>query len=587
MSEVIGKRIPIKKFGREWKACCPFHNEKTPSFTINDEKGFYHCFGCAAHGDAIEFIRKFEHLSYAEAIEMLARDAGIPLPELSPQKERKIAEYKVQQDVVEAACEWFEKQLYSASHIDAMAYLEQRGLHAQTIHQFRLGYAPDQRHALHDYLKSKGFDLKQQTDAGLVSTSDDGRVYDRFRGRIIFPIRNGSGKAIAFGGRILDNNKKNIAKYLNSPETDLFKKGDVLYNLDLAKRPAREKNMVVVMEGYMDVVSTAQSGVDYAVATLGTAVTDEHLRKLWQLTKEPILCLDGDAAGARAMMRAAEIALPLITPGHSLRFAVLPAGEDPDSYISKHGKDSFEKLLSHSKRLSQVLWEMLAPQYKLNLAEGRAGLEAAYKKLANQIQDATVKQHFMNYFKKQLWETTNSKKPATKLRSQKVEQVVAQHHSAGLEMLTSRMLKTLILFPKLLLRASVEEFVSHVTIATPQLNRLRNAILELAHEGDMPDAKNFRLQLINHLEEEWYIEFIGSALKLPYAQVLSENDATVLWNETVSAYHIAHMQHELDMLQEQEGDMNEATLQRLVELQQAIRDAQHARTFAPMQSEGN
>jgi len=585
MSEVIGKRIPVKKFGREWKACCPFHNEKTPSFTINDEKGFYHCFGCGAHGDAIEFIRKYERLTYPESIETLARDAGIPLPEVSPDTMRRIEAYKVQHDVVEAACLWFEKQLHSIRHADALSYAEKRGLKAETIRQFRLGYAPDERTALHQHLNENNYSLQQQVEAGLVSTSEDGKIYDRFRGRLIFPIRNPSGKVIAFGGRLLANSNKNLAKYLNSPETDLFKKGEVLYNLDLAKKTARDKNTVVVMEGYMDVVSTAQSGVDYAVATLGTAVTPEHLRLLWQLTKEPIFCLDGDAAGARAMLRAAEIALPLITPGHSLRFAVLPKGEDPDTYIGKHGKESFEKLLAHSKRLSQVLWETLSPQYKLSLAEGRAGLEGAFTKLANQITDATVRQHYIGFFKKQLWDATSNKKPQTRLRSTNVEQTSVQHHSTALEMLAQRMLKTLVVFPSLLKRAQVEEFVSHVAITTPRLHALRNAILAVSHDEEITETEQFHARIVDKMQESWCIEFIAEALKLPYSTSLSANDAVVLWNETVSAYQIAHMQNELAALRDQEGGVDEEGLKRLRELQLAIESAQTARTFAPLQSD--
>jgi len=583
MSEVVGKRIALKKMGREWKACCPFHNEKSPSFTVNDDKGFYHCFGCGAHGDAIEFIRKHERLSYPEAIETLARDAGIPLPEVSPETIRRIEAYKVQQDVVEVACVWFEKQLHSARHVDALAYVEKRGLRPETVRQFRLGYAPDERTALHQYLLEAGHSLQQQMEAGLVSKTEDGKIYDRFRGRLMFPIRNGAGKVIAFGGRLLNNNNKNVAKYLNSPETDLFKKGEVLFNLDLAKKSARDKNTVVVMEGYMDVVSTAQAGIDYAVASLGTAVTPEHLRVLWQLSKEPIFCLDGDTAGQRAMLRAAEIALPLITPGHSLRFAVLPKGEDPDTYIQKHGKESFEKLLQHSKRLSQVLWETLAPQYKLSLAEGRAGLEGAFKKLANNITDATVKQHFISYFKKQLWDATSSKKPQAKTRSSRVEQAASQPQTAALEMLTSRMLKTLVIFPSLLERAAVDEFVSHIAIQTRDLARLRDAILAVAHADGASDAEQFRSSIISEIKETWCIEFVASALKLPYSSSLTAADASVLWNETVSAYQIAHMQSELDQLSEQVGGVDEEGLKRLRELQNAIESAQSARTFAPLQ----
>jgi DNA primase len=581
MSEVIGKRLAIKKFGREYKAVCPFHNEKSPSFTVNDEKGFYHCFGCGAHGDAIEFVRRYDKVSYAEAIESLARDGGIPLPEFSPEMARKAEAHKLQHDVVEAACLWFEKQLHSASHVDALSYLEKRGLKPETVRQFRLGYAPDEKTALHQHLTKSGYSLQQQKDAGLVASSDSGQLYDRFRGRVIFPIRNPQGKVIAFGGRILDNNK-NIAKYLNSPETELFKKGDVLYNLDLAKRAAADAGLVVVMEGYMDVVSTTQSGVGYAVATLGTAVTPEHLRLLWRMSKEPVLCLDGDVAGKRAMMRAAEIALPLITPGFSLRFAVLPKGEDPDTYIQKHGKESFEKLLGHSKRLSQVLWETMAPQYKLNLAEGRAALEGAMKKLAEKIADPMVKQHFISYFKKQLWETASQKKPAARTRSTKVEQMAVQHYSTQLESLIKQMLKTIISFPSLLQRAQVEEFISHMDIRDHRTDSLRTALVSLAHQH-FESNEAFHGSIMAALPEEWFAKFMAESLKLPYRQSLSDNDALVLWNETMTSYQIVHMQQELEQIQYQSGAaLDEAAYQRLVELQNAIKTAQTTRTFAPM-----
>ncbi|NBO19957.1 MAG: DNA primase, partial [Proteobacteria bacterium] len=312
MSEVIGRRLPLKKHGREYQGLCPFHNEKSPSFTVNDDKGFFHCFGCGAHGDAIEFVRRFDRLSYPEAVEQLARDAGLPLPTPSEAEARKAEAEKTLYDVMEAACQWFEKQLQATGGSVAMDYVRTRGLKPETLRTYRVGYAPEDRSALHAYLTKAGYAKSLQQSAGLIVVPEDGPAYDRFRGRLMFPIRNPSGKVIAFGGRLLGTStNKALPKYLNSPETPIFKKGDVLFNLDLAKRPARENNMAVVMEGYMDVVSSAQGGVPYAVATLGTAVTPEHLRLLWQIAKEPVLCLDGDAAGMRAMMRAAEVALPL------------------------------------------------------------------------------------------------------------------------------------------------------------------------------------------------------------------------------------------------------------------------------------
>ncbi|MGE0753901.1 MAG: DNA primase [Alphaproteobacteria bacterium] len=376
MSDVVGRRIPLKQFGREYKACCPFHQEKTPSFTVNNEKGFFHCFGCGVHGDAIEFVRRYERLTYPEAIEKLAAEGGLALPERSPLEEKKARAEKTLFDVLEAACAWYEQQLSSSGGTVARDYLEKRGLRPETIRTFRIGYAPNEPRLLYNHLKQAGFNDQLQAEAGLISMRDESSVYDRFRGRVIFPIRSGRGKVIAFGGRLLQaGSNPNLPKYLNSPETPLFKKREMLFNLDLAKTPAREHNMLVVMEGYTDVVAAYQAGIHYSVATLGTAVTSDHLHLLWQLAKEPVICLDGDEAGKRAMRKTVELCMPLLAPGKSLRFAVLPAGEDPDSYISKNGKQGFERILAGSGRLSQTIWETYKAGFDLTLPEGRAALE--------------------------------------------------------------------------------------------------------------------------------------------------------------------------------------------------------------------
>jgi len=595
LSELIGKRIAIKKHGREYHALCPFHNEKSPSFTINDEKNFFHCFGCGAHGDAIEFIKRYERLTYPETIERLARDAGIALPEPSREERQKAQAEKTLFDVLEAASQWFERQLLSTSHTIARDYVEKRGLTPETVRKFRIGYAPDERTALNQHLLMLGFSQKLQAEAGLIIVPDNGQVYDRFRGRLMFPIRNASGKIIAFGGRLLANNNSNKAlpKYLNSPETALFKKGEMLFNLDLAKRPAREGNMVVVMEGYMDVVSTAQSGVDYAVATLGTAVTPEHLRLLWQLAKEPVLCLDGDAAGKRAMLRGIEVALPLLKAGFSLRFALLPAGEDPDSYVQKHGKAAYEKILNASKRLSQVMWETLSAQFRLDLPEGRAALEAALTKLCLQIADVAVRQHYQSYFRKMLWEKASPAKTAKSGKAQKqqgrsaqVGHMAIQHHSAALDTLTRRMLKTLTQFPALLHKSTVEETLSRLDIRNPHLDALRNALLSAIGHCDIDNNDAFHEYLHNELPGDMIKTLTDDTLKLPYANTLSLNDALVLWNETASAYQISHLEFELKELQDNIGQsMDEASYTRLIELKQAIDKAHHTRTFAPTQSD--
>lgn len=585
ISEVIGRRIAIKKHGREFQALCPFHNEKTPSFTINDEKGFYHCFGCTAHGDAISFVMKHERLSYPEAVEKLAREAGIPLPEVSPEQVQRFEREKTLYDVLEAACQWFERELMGSSGMIARDYIERRGLKPETVRQFRIGFAPERKTALYDYLVNAGFPQALQAEAGLISIADSG-VYDRFRGRVIFPIRNSAGKVIAFGGRLLSD-QKNLPKYLNSPETPLFKKGELLFNLDLAKRPAREKNSAVVMEGYMDVVSTAQSGIDYVVATLGTAVTPEHLRLLWQLAKEPVLCLDGDTAGKRAMMRAAEMALPLLKPGYSLGFVKLPAGEDPDTYVQKHGKTAFEALLQRPERLYKILWDDALAAYKkhdLNLPETRAALQSKCAALTHLIADGTVKKHYSDYFNSQLWSQVRvSKRAAAPVRSSQVMHMAIQHHSAALETLAQRLLKMLIQFPQLLHKSQVEEKLAHLDIRNPRLDALRNSLLAAIHHAPTLSHEQCVAYLHEQLPDDWLTSLIDS--KTDIVRFDTFEQATALWEKTMAAYTLAHLQVELEELQENIGNhMDEAGYQRLLELQQAIKKA-HAGSFAPAETD--
>ncbi len=592
MSEVVGKRMAIKKHGREYHGLCPFHNEKTPSFTVNDEKGFFHCFGCGAHGDAVEFVRRFERLSYPETIESLAREAGIEIAKASPEEQRKVEQEKTLYDVMEVACQWFERQLLAPAGMIAKDYVDRRGLREETIRAFRIGYAPEDRSALFQHLLKFGFSQAMQAEAGLISVSANGGVYDRFRGRVMFPIRNVSGKVVAFGGRLVagSDSSKNMPKYLNSPETPLFKKGELLFNLDQAKRLARDGNMIVVMEGYMDVIMSVQAGIPYCVATLGTAVTPEHLRLLWQVAKEPIMCLDGDDAGKRAMLRSADIALPLIKPSYSLRYAVLPQGEDPDSYVQKHGKVSFEKILLSARRLSQVLWDNLAAQYPPDSPEGRAALDDAGQKLAAKIADATVRQHYLTHFRNQLRAQTpafkyNDKKLAQS-RSPHIEQMILQHHSAALESVVQKLLNVLLCFPQLLHKSSVEEVVSRLDIRTASVNSLRNSLLLAVTQVDIDNKELFTAYIQQKLgDNPKSLDFMEMA-RLPYQENLTDGDAMLLWNETLATYEIAHLEYEFKELQERiSQSMDESDYNRMIELQNAVQKAREKRTFAPAESD--
>ena len=353
LSDIVGRKVSLKrKSGAEYTGLCPFHNEKTPSFTVSDKKGFFHCFGCGVHGDAVGFVMKTEGLSFPESVEKLAREVGLPVPRATPAERERAERVSTLQQVVEEAARWFQKQLRLPVGRQGLDYLRGRGLEEATIDDFRLGFAPDTRDGLLAALKREGVPIDKIVETGLAIQPEDNRdAYDRFRGRVIFPISDRRGRVIAFGGRVMGAGEP---KYLNSPETPLFHKGANLYCLDRARVAATKDQPVIVAEGYMDVIALHGAGFTGAVAPLGTALTEGQLGELWKLTDEPYLCFDGDNAGRRAAARAAERALPLLRAGKSLRFLVLPAGEDPDSLIRVRGADAIRRTLDLARPLSDV-----------------------------------------------------------------------------------------------------------------------------------------------------------------------------------------------------------------------------------------
>ncbi len=440
LADVIGRRIKLTRRGREHLGLCPFHNEKTPSFTVNEEKGFYHCFGCGAHGDVIEFIMRSENLPFPETVERLAGDTGLAAPESSPQDREREKERHSLLEVVEAATGWFAEQLASERGKESRAYLTERGLDQATLNDFRIGFAPDARNALKQALTANGIPEDKLIAAGLVITPEDGRdSYDRFRNRIIFPITDRRGRVIAFGGRALaeeipapDGGMRKIAKYLNSPETPLFHKGYVLYGLARSLPAMRETGQALVTEGYMDVIALHRAGFAHAVAPLGTALTEDQMRLLWRAVDEPILCFDGDNAGARAAARAAERALPLLTPGKSLRFAALPAGEDPDSLVKNSGKAAMEEIIAAAKPLSEVIWEIEASLQSVDTPERRASLESRLMARVRTIADRTVQDHYGRDFKDRLWQAFRNTRPQGRQQSSTQKTGSRLHSSASI-----------------------------------------------------------------------------------------------------------------------------------------------------------
>lgn len=394
LSALIGRTVKVTKAGREFKACCPFHNEKSPSFTINDEKGFYHCFGCSAHGDAIRWMTDQRGLSFMDAIKELAAEAGMEVPAPDPKAAQRAEKANSLYDVMTAAQDWFVKQLLGVEGSAARGYLKQRGFTVQTIRDFGFGLASDNRTGLKTALKQFGDPML--IEAGLLISVDGKAPYDRFRGRLMIPIRDPRGRVIAFGGRILAEGEP---KYLNSPDTPLFDKGRTLYNLDKCSPAARQTGRVIVVEGYMDVIALAQAGFADAVAPLGTALTEQQIQMLWRMTEKPLLCFDGDSAGQKAAMRAALRALPLLKPGHSLQFVTLPEGQDPDDLVKASGAAALTALLGSSQPLVERLWRAEVSAGPLDTPEDRAGLRQRLGTHMANIADGEIRRHYGDAFR--------------------------------------------------------------------------------------------------------------------------------------------------------------------------------------------
>ena len=368
LSDVVGRRVKLIRKGRRHSGLCPFHAEKTPSFSVVDDDGFYHCFGCGVHGDAISFLREMDGLEFMEAVERLAEMAGLAVPRTVPQDPAASRQRKAALDILEETTLFFEAALRRDDGRDATRYLKQRGLDSAIVKTYRIGYSP--RMGLRAALKDKGFSDEDMLAAGVIRKSDrDGSLYDYFRDRVMFPIENRQGKVIAFGARALGDAQP---KYLNSGEGPTFSKKAVLYGWVQAREGLRRNLPLVVAEGYMDVIAIHHSGAAAAVAPLGTALTPEQIALLWKLHDEPVLCFDGDAAGQRAQTRALERILPLLEPGRSARLAVLPEGKDPDDLIAASGPEGFRKVIGTARSLVDILWEQSQAKFDIRQPEARA-----------------------------------------------------------------------------------------------------------------------------------------------------------------------------------------------------------------------
>jgi DNA primase len=519
LAGLIGRRAKLIKRGREFAALCPFHNEKTPSFTVSPDKGFYHCFGCGAHGDAVAFLMQSEGLSFPESVERLAGLAGLEVPKPTPEQAARAERGATLHEAMDAVSLWFTEQLQSDAGSGAREYLAGRGLDAATIAAFRLGFAPGRRGALKLAMNAKGFDDEVLIEAGLIKPSEEGQApRDYFFDRIVFPITDRRGRVVACGGRTLGQSK---AKYINSPETPLFHKGRMLYNLAGARRAAHDTGEVLVVEGYMDVIALAQAGFQAAVAPLGTAITEEQIGELWRLAPEPVLCLDGDAAGRRAGYRAAERALAHLRPGKSLRFALLPEGEDPDSLVQNRGAQALRQLLETALPLSALIWLMHTEGRSFETPERRAGLRQALRESVREIRDSDVRAGYETEMERRFdaafgyrraaapgrrGPDRGSGRPKVQAIDQKAGRGVRVPRRQQYVRQEQALLAYLVNHPELLLEFA--ESVADLRLENRELDRLRGALVDLIAGDPALDSAGLRC----HLELQGFAAVLNGLL---------------------------------------------------------------------------
>jgi len=508
LSGLIGKTVKIQRAGREWKACCPFHQEKTPSFTINDEKGFYHCFGCGAHGDAIRWMTDQRGLPFMDAVKELAQVAGLDVPAPDPKAQERAERASGLHEVVQAAQDWFVEQLNGIEGADARAYLQKRGISESTRKAFGFGFAPDSRTKLKSALKR--IDTAMLVEAGLLIEPEGGKEpYDRFRGRLMIPIRDQRGRVIAFGGRILGAGEP---KYLNSPDTPLFDKGRTLYNLDRASAAARKADRVIVVEGYMDVIALAQAGIEEAVAPLGTALTEAQIERLWRMSDAPILCFDGDSAGQKAGVRALGRALPQLEPGRTLRFLTLPQGQDPDDLVKSGGRAAMEALLEKPESLVDRLWRHELTAAPLDTPEARAGLRQRLNEQAQTIKDGDVREQYRQEFRQRFDAIYAQSRPAYQQQPRRsgggggggkwtppprpLSEATKRINGEGLNIHLARAI-----FGGLLMHPGAIEFCadsfSAIPLTDPNLERLRSTLIDAAFSRRALDTESLAPILAN------------------------------------------------------------------------------------------
>lgn len=482
-SQVVGKKVKLKGRNNEFQGLCPFHNEKTPSFTVNDQKGFYHCFGCGAHGDIISFVIENEGLNYKEAVIKLAEDFGIPIPQAKPLD--AVKENKLERDylILEKAAQFFEKNLHTESGFEARNYLKKRDLNSTIAKKFRLGFSLNSYEALSNFLKSENFSEDEILRCGIIGKNERGKIYDKFRNRIIFPITDKKNRVIAFGGRTIGDD---MPKYLNSSETEVFKKNQTLYNIFLARKAIFSKGFAVVVEGYMDAIALAKSGLENVVAGLGTALGSEHLKELFYATDKIVICLDGDSAGIRAAKRVSEIALPLVNAKKNIFFAILPNQLDPDDFIKEFGALEIEKLFTEATPLSQALFDFALLDLKLDKnqkisAENKAKIESLLNEKIELIKDNASKKYFSHFFKDLLFTFGRGQKNSLK----NITKIYPKNSQNPADSLAKNIIAFILKYPELSSFQDDDCNIRDLHFSNDNLSSLKELIIEKIEENSL------------------------------------------------------------------------------------------------------
>lgn len=512
LSDILGRRMKLTRAGREYKGCCPFHHEKTPSFTVNNDKQFYHCFGCGAHGDVVNFVMEHDNLSFIDAVEMLAAEAGMQVPKQTPQDVAKAKEEKDLYSLLEETAVFFEEGLRHPANKEALQYMVERGAE-NLLEPFRIGFSPEDGQALRKYLAGKGYSDKQMLQAGVLRPSNKGgEPYSFFRGRIMFPVTDRRGRVVAFGGRIMPEHLRppergdfTPPKYMNSSDSELFHKGRMLYNESRARQAVSEGKPLIVVEGYTDVMALFEAGFHGGVAPLGTALTEEQILLLWKMIpderKMPVLCFDGDNAGRRAAERAAERLLPLLQPNQSVLFAFLPQGQDPDSLIKAQGKKAFQAVLDAAMPLADFLWLSNVKDQSFDAPEARAGLGQKLEQITERITDRSVQNYYrqmfkdkiFQYFRKSSYNDFKKGMPANVNRHSNVK--IARPTFSANRLPQMILLACVINHPALF--DQVEEECAQLSIADTRLDMLRQAVIDVLCSKENLDREELQRHLIN------------------------------------------------------------------------------------------